>query len=105
MVVPLTDTLVPLLPALPELPLLPELPPLPLVPPVPEEPLDPPVPELPDDPLVPELPDTPIIPPGVIFLIDGIIEPGEAFPAYPRFVNVTKVALPIALTEKYPALS
>jgi hypothetical protein len=62
-------------------------------------------PELPEVPLDPLVPDTPIIPPGVIFLPDGIIELGAAFPAYPRFVKVTEVELPIALTEKYPALS
>ena len=69
---------------------------------MPEDPLVPELPLVPDEPLVP---DTPIIPPGVIFLTDGIIEPGEAFPAYPRFVKVTEVVLPITLTEKYPALS
>ena len=114
MVVPLTDTLVPLVPdapldpLVPLLPLEPDVPVLPLEPLVPLLPLEPPVPELPDvpdEPLVPELPDAPIIPAGVIFLIDGIIEPGEAFPVYPRFVKVTEVVLPIALTEKYPALS
>jgi len=81
------------------------VPDVPLDPDVPDDPELPDVPELPlvpDEPLVPE---TPINPPGVIFLLDGIIEKGEAFPAYPRFVKVTEVELPIALTEKYPALS
>jgi thrombospondin-related uncharacterized protein len=89
----------------PLLPLVPELPDVPEDPELPEVPLDPLVPELPLVPDEPLVPDTPINPPGVIFLLDGIIEKGEAFPAYPRFVKVTEVELPIALTEKYPALS
>jgi hypothetical protein len=92
-------------------PEVPDEPPLPLVPEVPEEPPEPEVPDepeeplVPDEPLVPELPETPIRPPGLTFLIEGIIDPGEAFPTYPRFVKVTEVELLIAFTEKYPALS
>ena len=99
MVVPLTDTLVPLLPALPELPPLPLLPLVPELPDVPDDPL---VPELPLDP---ELPETPFMPPGVSFRELLITVDGEAFPVYPVLVKVTEVVLPIALTEKYPAVS
>jgi hypothetical protein len=63
----------------------------------------PPVP--PVAPVEPVEPVTPIKPPGVIFLTEVITVPEEAFPAYPRFVKVTEVELPIAFTEKYPAVS
>jgi hypothetical protein len=45
------------------------------------------------------------MPPGVRLRELLINDPGEAFPAYPVLVKVTEVELPIAETEKYPAVS
>ena len=78
------------------------MPEFPLLPDVPDVPEDPELPEVPLDPLVPE---TPIMPPGVRLRELLINAPGEAFPAYPVLVKVTEVELPIAETEKYPAVS